>query len=129
MASRSRRLRVAELAAMSDVALSAMLSEMPTTLASNHTAPASPSFLFMLADDIGWADFGYNNGTARTPRIDAWARAKGSVLMQDFHSGGTVCSPTRATVLTGRNHFRDCVDYVRAQFSAQFWRTPSAQFG
>ena len=23
-----------------------------------------------------------------------------------------VCSPTRATVLTGRNHFRDCVDYV-----------------
>ena len=31
---------------------------------------------------------------------------------QDFHSGGTVCSPTRATVLTGRNHFRDCVDYV-----------------
>ena len=32
--------------------------------------------------------------------------------MQDFHSGGTVCSPTRATVLTGRNHFRDCVNYV-----------------
>ena len=101
----------------------------PPALASNHTTPASPSFLFLLADDIGWADFGYNNGTARTPRIDAWARAKGSVLLQDFHSGGTVCSPTRATVLTGRNHFRDCVDYVRAQFSAQFWRTPSAQFG
>ena len=59
---------------MSDVALLAMLSEMPTTLASNHSAPASPSFLFLLADDIGWADFGYNNGTARTPRIDAWAR-------------------------------------------------------
>lgn len=32
------------------------------------------------------------------------------IFMQ--HSGGTVCSPTRATVLTGRNHFRDCVDYV-----------------
>ena len=32
--------------------------------------------------------------------------------MQDFHTGGTVCSPTRATVLTGRNHFRDCVNYV-----------------
>ena len=29
--------------------------------------------------------------------------------MNDFHSGGTVCSPTRATVLTGRNHVRDCV--------------------
>lgn len=71
-----------------------------------------PSFLFLLGDDIGWADFAYNNGTAVTPRISAWARAPGSVLMQDFHSGGTVCSPTRATILTGRNHFRDCVNYV-----------------
>jgi hypothetical protein len=34
------------------------------------------------------------------------------VKLQDFHSGGTGCSPTRPTVLTGRNHFRDCVDYV-----------------
>ena len=36
----------------------------------------------------------------------------GALPPQDFHSGGTVCSPTRATVLTGRNRFRDCVDYV-----------------
>ena len=71
-----------------------------------------PSFLFLLADDIGWSDFGYNNGTAATPNIDAWARQSGSVLMQDFHSAGTVCAPTRASVLTGRNHFRDCVNYV-----------------
>ena len=74
--------------------------------------PALPSFLFMLVDDVGWADLSYNNGTARTPNIDRWARAQGSVILQDFHSGGTVCSPTRATVLTGRNHFRDCVDFV-----------------
>lgn len=71
-----------------------------------------PSFLFILADDIGWGDMHYNGGTARTPRIDAWAQRWGSIKMQDFHSGGTVCSPTRATVLTGRNHFRDCVGYV-----------------
>ena len=73
---------------------------------------ATPSFLFILADDIGWGDFHYNNGTALTPNIDAWVKRDGTVLMQDFHSGGTVCSPTRATVLTGRNHFRDCVNYV-----------------
>ena len=76
------------------------------------TSPAVPSVLFLLADDIGWADFGYNNGTAHTPHIDAWIKSEGSVLLQDFHSGGTVCSPTRATILTGRHHFRDCVDYV-----------------
>ena len=28
------------------------------------------------------------------------------------YDAGTVCSPTRATILTGRTHFRDCVDYV-----------------
>jgi arylsulfatase A-like enzyme len=75
-------------------------------------SPALPSFLFLLVDDIGWADFSYNNGTALTPNIDQWTQEKGTVLLHDFHSGGTVCSPTRATVLTGRNHFRDCVDFV-----------------
>jgi len=73
---------------------------------------SQPSFLFLLADDIGWADFGYNNGTALTPNIDGWGKRAGSIIMQDGHSGGTVCSPTRATILTGRNHFRDCVDFV-----------------
>jgi hypothetical protein len=77
-----------------------------------YATDIKPSFLFILGDDIGWADFHYNNGTALTPRIDKWTKTDGTILMQDFHSGGTVCSPTRATVLTGRNHFRDCVNYV-----------------
>lgn len=77
-----------------------------------YTKDNTPSFLFLLGDDIGWADFGYNNGTALTPNIDKWAKRAGTVVMQDGHSGGTVCSPTRATILTGRNHFRDCVGYV-----------------
>ena len=77
-----------------------------------HFSSSKPSFLFILIDDVGWADLGYNNGTAHTPNIDTWAKRPGTMLMQDLHSGGTVCSPTRATVLTGRNHFRDCVDYV-----------------
>ena len=73
-------------------------------------AAAPPSFLFILGDDIGWADFRYNNGTVNSPRIQEWIEMDGTITMQDFHTGGTVCSPTRATVLTGRNHFRDCVD-------------------
>ena len=54
-----------------------------------------PSFLFILGDDIGWGDFGYNNGTSHTPNVDAWAKRDGTLVMQDLHSGGTVCSPTR----------------------------------
>ena len=78
----------------------------------SSSSPAKPSFLFLLIDDVGWADLSYNNGTAHTPNINRWSSRPGSVIMQDLHSGGTVCSPTRATILTGRNHFRDCVDYV-----------------
>jgi hypothetical protein len=73
----------------------------------NMAAPPSsrsalPSFLFLLGDDIGWADMSWNGGTANTPRMAEWARRAGSILMQDSHSSGTVCSPTRASVLTGR---------------------------
>jgi arylsulfatase A-like enzyme len=71
-----------------------------------------PSFLFLLGDDIGWADMSWNNGTANTPRMAEWARRAGSILMQDSHSAGTVCSPTRASVLTGRTPLRDCVNGV-----------------
>jgi arylsulfatase A-like enzyme len=41
-----------------------------------------------------------------------WAKRAGSILMQDSHSGGTVCSPTRASVLTGRTPLRDCINGV-----------------
>jgi hypothetical protein len=78
-------------------------------VAGKPRAPSSsppPSFLVIMGDDIGWGDFRYANGTAVTPRISAWAKQQGSIQMMDFHSGGTVCSPTRATILTGRNHFR-----------------------
>eukprot|EP00729_Bicosta_minor_P012420 gene12420-4000_t len=71
-----------------------------------------PSFLMILGDDIGWADFKWNNGTANTPRMAEWAARAGSILMQDSHSGGTVCSPTRGSVLTGRTPLRDCINGV-----------------
>ena len=73
---------------------------------------ASPSFLFILIDDVGWGDVQWNGGTAVNPRIEEWARSDGTLVMQDMHSGGSVCSPTRASVLTGRHHFRDCVNTV-----------------
>ena len=97
---------------VSRVAVAAALASSAAALAAAAPSAATPSFLFMMGDDIGWSDFRYMNGTAATPRLDEWARAAGSIKMLDFHSGGTVCSPTRATVLTGRNHFRDCVNYV-----------------
>jgi len=68
-----------------------------------------PNFVFILADDMGWGDMGYNNGTASTPNLDAMSTSRNTVVFERFYSGGPVCSPTRSTVLTGRNHNRECI--------------------
>ena len=70
-----------------------LFTNMPLSFAAEQSP--LPSFLMILGDDIGWADFAWNNGTANTPRMMEWASRPGSILMQDSHSAGTVCSPTR----------------------------------
>ena len=65
--------------------------------------------IFMMADDMGMGDVGFfdtllfagdGQYSSRTPNIDRMAR-RGAALA-NFYSGGNVCSPTRASVLTGR---------------------------
>lgn len=58
-----------------------------------------PNIVFIIADDLGWADVGFHRGSAPTPHLDKLAR-EGIELSQ--HYGFPVCSPTRATLLSGR---------------------------
>ena len=74
-----------------------------------HSNGERPNIIFLLADDLGYGDVGYNGGYASTPNIDEMARGQHSVRFNQFYSGSPVCSPTRGTVLTGRNHNRYCV--------------------
>jgi len=54
-----------------------------------------PNIIIFLADDLGFGDLGcYGNTIIKTPHIDQFASQ--GVRMTDFHSGGTVCSPSRA---------------------------------
>ena len=46
---------------------------------------ASPNFILMMSDDTGWGDMGYNNGTADTPHLDAWAAATSAVRFFTYH--------------------------------------------
>ena len=72
---------------------------------STTTGPATmPNIIFAMADDLGWGDVGYNGGKALTPNLNEMARSPNTILLQRYYSGGPVCSPTRGTVLTGRNH-------------------------
>lgn len=68
-----------------------------------------PNIVFMMADDLGYGDVGYNDGNATTPNLDAMANGPNTIHLTRYYSGGPVCSPTRGTLLTGRNHNRYCV--------------------
>ena len=58
-----------------------------------------PNVLFVLADDLGWGDIGYHGSPIRTPNLDRLAR-RGVEL--DRHYVCPVCTPTRASLMTGR---------------------------
>jgi arylsulfatase A len=70
-----------------------------------------PNIILILADDLGYADLGcYGNPLVQTPHLDRMASE--GMRFTDFHSNGPMCSPTRASILTGRYQQRVGVDGV-----------------
>ncbi len=68
-------------------------------------AKAKPNIVLLFSDDAGYADFGFHNSPKfRTPRLDEMA--KNSVLFTNGYVCGSVCHPSRAGLLTGRNPTR-----------------------
>ena len=64
-------------------------------------APARPNFVFFLIDDLGWADLGcYGSTFYETPNIDRLA-AQG-MRFTNAYAACPVCSPTRASIVTGK---------------------------
>lgn len=64
-----------------------------------------PNFLFFLVDDLGWADVGCNGSTFyQTPHIDSLATS--GTRFTDGYAAASICSPTRASILTGRHPVR-----------------------
>ena len=68
-----------------------------------------PNIVYILADDLGYGDVEYNGGKAHTPHLNAMANGPHSIHFSRFYSGGPSCSPTRGTLLTGRNDNRYCI--------------------
>src|ERR1035437_2720733 len=63
--------------------------------------PTRPNLVFILADDLGWSDLGcYGSTFYETPHLDQLA-AKG-MRFTDAYAACSVCSPTRASILTGK---------------------------
>jgi arylsulfatase A-like enzyme len=65
--------------------------------------PQQPNILLLVADDLGWNDVGYHGSQIQTPNIDEIG-ASGATLEQFYVMPS--CSPTRASLLTGRYTMR-----------------------
>jgi arylsulfatase A-like enzyme len=67
-----------------------------------------PNIVFILADDLGWSDLNsYGNQAHSTPNLDALAGS--GLRFTDAYAASCVCSPTRASIMSGkypaRNNF------------------------
>jgi arylsulfatase A-like enzyme len=64
-----------------------------------------PNIILVMADDQGWGQTGYSNHPIlKTPNLDKMA--ENGLRFNRFYAGAPVCSPTRASVLTGRSNDR-----------------------
>jgi len=69
--------------------------------ASHAAAPPKPNFVFILIDDMGQRDLGcYGSTFFETPSVNRLASE--GVLFTDGYAACPVCSPTRASILTGK---------------------------
>ena len=80
--------------------------------AQQRTSPAKgeerrslPNVVFFLADDLGYGDVGIYGGVVPTPNIDRLARD--GMRFTDAHSPAALCAPSRFSLLTGSNPYRN----------------------
>jgi len=72
---------------------------------------SKPNLIVIMVDDMGYAGLScFGNPYFKTPELDQLA-AEG-LRLTDFHSSGTVCSPTRAGLVTGRYQQRSGIEAV-----------------
>lgn len=94
---RQWRLRVA----LSLVGLCAAFVMPTVTVAAEEGSARTPNVVVVLIDDLGWTDLGcYGSHFYETPHIDRLARQ--GMRFTTAYSACTVCSPTRAALLTGK---------------------------
>lgn len=106
--------------------LAALLLAPLAALAAADT-PQKPNIVFILTDDLGWTDLSCQGSTFyETPNIDRLATQ--GMRFTDNYSACTVCSPSRAAILTGqypaRLHLTDFIPgkvHTKAKLSVPDW--------
>src|SRR5580692_7709946 len=88
----------------------------------------APNIVLVVLDDVGFAQFGCYGSDIATPNIDALA--SGGIRLANFRTTA-LCSPTRACLLTGRNHHRSGMGRVADLASGfpGYWGKPPKENG
>lgn len=95
------------------VGMTCCISSGPVDPAGKEEA-RKPNIILIMTDDQGWFDAGFNgNKEIITPNLDSLA-SKG-IILDRFYSASAVCSPTRASVITGRNPLRINIPTANAE--------------
>lgn len=81
-----------------------------------------PNVIVMFMDDMGWGDLGtYGNPASETPNLDKLAEE--GIKFTDMYTGSSICSPSRASLLSGRlpirNGFYSDGQFARASYAPQ----------
>ncbi|MHC4997075.1 MAG: sulfatase-like hydrolase/transferase [Planctomycetota bacterium] len=99
------------------IAAMCLLGSMATT---SHAAD-TPNVIFILADDLGYGDLScYGQTKFQTPHIDRLASE--GLKFTAHYSGNTVCSPSRANIMTGQHPGHV---YIPAPSASGAWVTPT----
>jgi len=84
------------------IAASSLIAVAALVNAAQIHAAERPNIILVMADDQGWGDMAYNgHPIIKTPNFDAAAAA--GLRFDRFYAAAPVCSPTRASVMTGRH--------------------------
>src|SRR5437899_1299401 len=81
------------------ITLAALLLVISDCVAAPAAETSKPNIVFIIADDLGWADVAFHGGNAPTPHLDRLAK---EALELAQHYVAPVCSPTRTGLMTGR---------------------------
>jgi arylsulfatase A-like enzyme len=91
----------------------------------NETPQAKPNFVILFADDLGYGDLScYGNPIIKTPNIDNLASQ--GMRLTSFYMAESICTPSRAALLTGRYPFRSGLEFVLGPDSEK--GIPDAEF-
>lgn len=91
-----------------------LLLAQPLVASADNEAGSRPNIVFILSDDMGWNQPGFNGGNPElTPNIDQLANESLNLIQFYTHS---VCAPTRGAFLTGRYAFRNWMDWRSEDF-------------